>query len=656
MSEKNGPKTVPQHFLRQVQTRGAGDVALRQKEYGIWREFSWQESWEQVRNFGLGLRELGLARGDHAATIGDNDRQYLWAYLGLQGVGGVQVGLFTDATAAEAAYIIDHSDARFVLAQDQEQVDKMLAVREHIPKVERVIYWDERGLWDYDEPWLTSYDEVSRLGEALAAREPTRFEEEVELGRGEDLAILCYTSGTTGQPKGAMLSHENLLCATEAFTEVDPLSDDDNHISLLPLGWIAEHAWGVAPHCVYGMVMNFPESPETVRENVREIAPQRVLYNSRLWDGLIGTVQVRMAESSWINRKMYELFLPVGRRLADRKLAGEAVSPGLRLAYRIGDWCLFHPLRDKMGFTKLRAAYTAGGALSPDAMRFFHALGINLKQIYGLTEVTGSGTIHWDGDIKLASVGRPGGGVSVRTDEDGEILIGGPTVFQGYYNNPEATGEAIEEANGMRWFRTGDAGHIDEDGHLIYLDRLKDMITLSNGERYAPQFIEGRLKFSPHIQDVMAVGGPEQAYVTALIVINFDNVGSWADRQGYSFTTFADLAQRAEVCELIRQEVERVNEELPATSSVRRFVLLPKEFDADESEMTRSRKLRRDVLYRRYAEMIETMYAGQEWIQVRTPVRYQDGSEGVIETELRIVDSSGQESQGRPDADMRLQR
>ena len=642
MAEIERLETIPQHFLRQVEARGAGEVALRQKEFGIWREFSWRESCEQVRNFGLGLLELGLARGDHVATIGDNDRQYLWAYLGLQAVGGVQVGLFTDATAEEAAYIIDHSDARFVLAQDQEQVDKMLAVREQIPKVERVVYWDERGLWDYEDPWLVSYEEVSRHGEALAAGEPSRFEEEVAQGRGIDLAILCYTSGTTGRPKGAMLSHENVLRSNDAFVQVDTLYDSDNHVSLLPLGWIAEHAWGVAPHCVHGMVMNFPESFETVRENVREIAPQRVLYNSRLWDALLGTIQVRMAESSWVNRKLYGLFLPVGQRLADRKLAGEAVSPGLRLAYRIGDWCLFHPLRDKLGFTKLRAAYTAGGALSPDAMRFFHALGINLKQIYGLTEVTGSGTIHWDGDIKFASVGRPGGGVSVRTDEEGEIQIGGPTVFQGYYNNAEATAEAVVEENGTRWFRTGDAGHIDEDGHLIYLDRMKDMITLANGERYAPQFIEGRLKFSPHILDVMAVGGPAQEYVTALVIINFDNVGSWAERQGIAFTTFADLAQKAEVYELIRKAVDGVNADMLPSSRVRRFVLLPKEFDADESEMTRSRKLRRDVLYTRYNEMIEAMYAGQERIQVQTAVRYQDGSEGVIETDLRIVNCSSQ--------------
>ena len=639
MAERQPAATILQHFLRRVETNGAERVALRQKALGIWREYSWQASCEQVRVFGLGLRELGLERGEHVATIGDNDCQYLWAYLGLLAVGGVQVGLFTDATAEEAAYVIAHSDARFVLAQDQEQVDKMLAVRAQIPKVERVIYWDERGLWAYDDPWLVPYEEVCRLGRALAAREPSRFEEEVARGRADDLAILCYTSGTTGRPKGAMISNDNIISTTESFNEVAPVYENDNHVSLLPLGWIAEHSWGVAPHCLYGMVMNFPENLETVRENVREIAPNRVLYNSRLWDGLVGTIQVRMAESSRLNRAFYGLFLPVGQRVADRRLAGEAVSLWLRLAQSVGNWLIFGPLRDKLGFTNLRAAYTAGGALSPDAMRFFHALGINLKQIYGLTEVTGGGTMHGDGDIKFASIGKPAAGISVRTDEEGEIQIGGPTVFQGYYKNDEATAEALVEENGTRWFRTGDAGYIDSDGHLIYLDRMKDMITLAGGERFAPQFIEGRLKFSPYILDVMAVGGPALEYVSALIIINFDNVGNWAEKEGIVFTTFADLSQKAEVGELVRGAVGEVNASMAPGSRVRRFVLLHKEFDADESEMTRSRKLRRDVLYTRYADMIETIYAGEERFHVQTPVRYQDGSEGVVEMDLRIVDS-----------------
>ncbi|RME53833.1 MAG: long-chain fatty acid--CoA ligase, partial [Caldilineae bacterium] len=597
------PQTILQYFLQRVEAYGDRKVALRQKELGIWREFTWQDSYEQVRAFALGLLELGMKRGDHVATIGDNDRQYLWAYLGLLAVGGVQVGLFTDATPEEAAYIIDHSDARFVLAQDQEQVDKMLEIRSQIPKVERVIFWDERGLWHYNDPWLISYDAVQEMGRALLEREPRRFEEEVAQGRADDLAILCYTSGTTGRPKGAMLSHRNLIETVRVFNEVDKRYDTDNHVSLLPLGWIAEHALGVAPHCIHGVILNFPEEPETVRENVREIAPEGILYNSRLWDALVGMVQVRIAESTWINRKLYELFLPVGYQVADKTLVGEPVGLGLKLAYKLGDWAVFGPIRNQLGFTRLRAAYTAGAALSPDAMRFFHALGINLKQIYGSTEVTGGATIHRDGDIKFASVGPPAPGVKLRISEEGEILIGGPTVFQGYYKNPEATAEAILEDEEGRWFRTGDAGYIDEDGHLIYLDRVKDMITLANGERFSPQFIEGRLKFSPYIRDVMAIGGPTRDYVTALVIIDFDNVSNWAEKQGIAYTTFADLSQKPQVYELVRAAVGTVNESLPPAGQVRRFVLMHKEFDADEAEMTRSRKLRRGFLYQRYGDI-----------------------------------------------------
>ncbi|MBI3960800.1 MAG: AMP-binding protein [Chloroflexi bacterium] len=631
------PQTLPQHFLVRVGQYADGKVALRQKEYGIWREFTWQESYEQVRDFALGLLALGFGRGDRVATIGDNDRQYLWGYLGVLCLGGVQVGLFTDANANEAAYIIDHSDARFVLAQDQEQCDKLLDIREQIPQVERVIYWDERGLWNYDDPWLISYVDVQALGRELLAQEPERFEREVALGKGDDLALLCYTSGTTGLPKGAMIAQFNLVESSQIFAAVDPRLDTDNHISLLPLGWIAEHVLGVAPHVIYGLVINFPEAPETVRENVRELAPQSILYNSRLWDALLGSVQVRMNEANWLNRQLYRWFLPVGYGRAERSLAGQTVGPGLRTAYALGDLLLFQPLRDKLGFTNLRAAYTGGAALSPDAMRFFHALGINLKQIYGSTEVTGGATIHRDGEIKFASVGRPAPGIPIRISAEGEIQIGGPTVFQGYYKNSQATAAALLEDEEGRWFCTGDAGYIDEDGHLIYLDRVKDMLTLSNGERFSPQFIEGRLKFSPYIRDVMAVGGESRAFVTALVIIDYDNVSNWAERRAIPYTTFTDLSQRQPVIDLVRAAVEGVNESLPPAGRVRRFVLMHKEFDADEAEMTRSRKLRRGFLQERYGEIIEAMYRGEEKIHVAAQVRYQDGSEGMSETDVRIV-------------------
>ena len=637
----NEPQTIPQHFLRQVHKYGSGKVALRQKEMGIWREFSWQDSYEQVRDFALGIIVLGLQRGDRVCTVGDNDRQYLWAYLGLQAAGAAVVGLYTDAIPSEMAYIIDHSDATFALAKDQEQCDKLLDIRDQIPRIKKVIYWDEQGLWNYDDEWLISFAEVQALGRELAGKEPERFETEVALGQGDHLATLCYTSGTTGLPKGAVLSHANLLASVQLYQQVDPRYDRDNHVSFMPMGWIAEPVLGIATHVVAGVIVNFPEEPETVRQNIREIAPETLFYSSRLWDALVATVQVRMNDASWINRKLYQLFLAIGYRVADKRLAGEEVGPGLQLAYRLGDWLVFGPLRSQLGLSRVRAAYTAGSALSPDAMRFFHALGINLKQIYGSTEVSGGATIHRDGDIKFASVGQPAPGIDIRVSESNEIQITGPTVFQGYHRDQEATAEAIVvDEDGRRWFRTGDAGHIDEDGHVIYLDRVKDMITLANSERFSPQFIEGRLKFSPYIRDVMAIGGETRDYVTSLIIIDFENVGHWAEKRGLGYTTFVDLSQKKEVYDLVQEAVDEVNKSLPPAARVRRFVLMHKEFDADEAEMTRSRKLRRGFLFERYLDIIEAMYNGQDAIRVRAPVRYQDGREGVIETDVRIMSLS----------------
>jgi long-chain acyl-CoA synthetase len=634
----NEPQTLPQYFLKQVAKYGAGKIALRQKELGIWREFTWQESYENVRLFALGLLSLGVQRGDKICTIGDNDRQYLWGYLGLLAVGAAQVGVYTDAIAGELAYIAGHSDSTFALAKDQEQCDKLLEIRGQVPKIKRVIYWDDKGLWNYDDPWLMSFEAVQALGRELVAQEPDRFDTEVWLGQGDDLAVLCYTSGTTGLPKGAMLSHRNLVTSAAMFQQVDPRYDTDNHVSLLPLGWIGEHALGIAPHVYTGVIMNFPEEPETVRENVREIAPEGILYNSRLWENLVGMIQVRINESTWLNRKLYQWFLPVGYLVADKTLHNEPVGLGLKLAYQLGDLTMFGPLRNQLGLSRIRTAYTAGAALSPDVIRFFHALGINLKQVYGSTEVTGGLTLHYDNDIKFASVGKPAPGGDVMIAENGEIRLTGPTIFQGYYKNSEATAEALwQSEDGRVWFCTGDAGYVDEDGHLIYLDRVKDMITLANGERFSPQFIEGRLKFNPYIRDVMAVGGPTRDFVTALVVIDFDNTGNWAERNRLNYTTFVDLAQKPEVYKLVETAVTQINANLPPAGRVRRFVLMHKEFDADEAEMTRSRKLRRGVLYDKYGDIIEAMYAGAETVNVKATVVYQDGSEGVIAASIKIA-------------------
>lgn len=632
------PQTIPQYFLQQVHKYGRDKVALRQKELGIWREFNWQESYEVVRAFALGLICLGVQRGDHIASIGDNDRQYLWSFVAMQAIGAAGVGLYTDAIPKEIAYIVNHADATLVLAKDQEQVDKFLELKDDLPRVRRVIYWDARGLWEYDDDWLISFEEVLALGRELAEKEPERFETEVALGQADDTALLCYTSGTTGLPKGVMLSHDNLIRIGEMAFSVDPRYDTDNHVSFMPMGWIAEPVFGILPHCYVGMIMNFPEEPETVRENVREIAPEQLLYGARLWDGLVGSVQVRINDSSWLNRKLYELFLPVGYRMADKKFSKESPGLGLKAAYKAGDLLVFGPLRNQLGLSNVRSAYTAGAVLSPDHLRFYHALGINLKQIYGSTEVSGGVTVHRDNDIKVASVGVPYPGIDIRTTDEGELLITGPAVMKGYYKDDEATAKDIlVDKDGRRWFKTGDAGYIDEDGHVIFQDRVKNMLRLANGEVFSPQFIEGRLKFNPYVQDVMVIGGETRDYVAALIIIDFDNVARWAEKRGIGFTTFVDLSQKADVYVLITGAVREVNAALPEGARVQRFVLLHKEFDADEAEMTRSRKLRRNVLSEKYGDIIEAMYDGRTEANVRATVTYQDGSEGVVETAVRVA-------------------
>ncbi len=634
----NEPQTIPQYFLQRVQQYDDTKVALRQKELGIWKGYTWSTSNEQVENFALGLITLGLQRGEQVASIGDNDRQYLWAFLAVQAAGGVNVGLYTDAIPTEIEYIINHCDAVLVLAKDQEQCDKFLEIKDKLPKVKKVIYWDERGLWDYEDDWLISFAEVQALGQELAQKEPTRFETETALGQADDLGMICYTSGTTGTPKGVMLSHNNMLAVGRMAFTVDPRYDTDNHVSFMPMGWIAEPIFGIVAHVMTGMIMDFPEEPETVRENVREIAPEILLYGARLWDSMLGSIQVRINDSSWLNRKLYDVFLPVGYTMAEKNFRGEAAGPGLKVKYKLGDRLVFQPLRAQLGMSHIRSAYTAGAVLSPDHLRFYHAIGVNLKQIYGSTEVTGGVTMHRNGDIKVASVGQPYPGVEMKTTEDGELLICGPTVMQGYYKNPEATAQDIfVDDDGRRWFRTGDAGYIDEDGHVIFQDRVKNMIKLANGEVFSPQFIEGRLKFSPYIRDVMAVGGETRDFVTALIIMDFDNVGRWAEKRGIGYTTFVDLSQKPEVYALITEAVQEVNETLPPGARLRRFVLMHKEFDADEAEMTRSRKLRRNVLVDKYGDIIEAMYSGVDSVDVVATVTYQDGSEGVMETAVKIA-------------------
>ncbi len=630
--------TLPKHFMEKVGRYGDHQVAVRQKDFGIWQEFTWADSFEQVRNFTLGLIALGLEKGDKVSIVGDNDRQYMWADLAIMSAGGVTVGIFTDAIPSEMEFVIQHSESKFALAKDQEQCDKHLEIKNTIPGVKKVIYWEPRGMWYYNDPWLMSYEDVIELGKKLHDEKPHLFEELVASGTGDDLANLCYTSGTTGVPKGVMLTHEIFLSAVESFHLLEPRLDTDNIISFTPLAWIAEHTLAVTPHVMYGIIVNFPEAPETVRENIREIAPEFLFYPSRLWENLTAIIQVRITDSSWINRLLYNLFLPIGYKVADLQYEKKSVGIWLKLLNALGDLLVFRPLRDQLGLTRVRTAITAGASLSPDMLRFFRAMGIKLKQVYSSTETAAAGTQHSDDDVKFVSVGKPLPNIEFKISDEGEILIGGKNIFVGYFKNEEETAKSLSiDDHGTRWFHTGDAGYIDDDGHVIYLDRVKDMITLASGEKFSPQFLEGRLKFSPYVQHAMAVGAEDKEYVTTLINIDFDNVGRWAEKKGISYTTFMDLSQKPDVYQVIREDVERVNSSLPPGARIQKFVLMYKEFDADEAEMTRTRKLRRGLLVDRYQEIIDAMYLGQDHCKVSAEVKYRDGRTSNIETTVRIA-------------------
>lgn len=624
-------KTLPQYLQHTARKYGTTRVAMRKKQFGIWREYTWQESYTRVRHLALGLLELGLARGDKVCIIGDNDPEYFWAQLAIQACGGIAVGIFTDSAPPEIQYIVQHSDSVLVFAKDQEQCDKMLEIRAHVPAVRRVIYWEEKGLWNYREPWLTSFEQVIASGRELDQRAPTRWDERLAQGQADDLAIFCYTSGTTGLPKGAMIAHHNLINGCLLYSQVDPRTEVDEYLSFLPPAWITENVLGLAVHVINGMVVNFPEEPETVQDNIREISPHALLFSSRLWESLVGMVQARIADTSWINRVLYKTFMPIGYRVTDMRFGVGHVPPLWQFLHWLGEMAIFTPLRDKLGLMRVKSAYSSGAALSPDVVRFFRAIGVNIRNLYGSTEAM-IHTLHIGNDIKFETVGSPPPGVQIQVASDGEILVKSPTVFQGYYKNPEATASALTEG----WFHTGDAGYLRDDGHLIYLDRVKDLLELATGDKFSPQYIEGRLKFSPYIKDVMVVGGQARAFVTAVINIDFANVGHWAEKKRLAYTTFVDLSQKPEVYDLIKQDVVRVNETLPPPARVKSFVLLHKEFDPDEGDLTRTRKLRRNVMEDRYRDLIEAMYGGKDEVRVSAAVKYRDGRTGTVETAVRV--------------------
>ena len=626
--------TLPQLLAARAAGAEGGRIALRYKDRGIWQEVTWRDYQAQARAFGLGLVALGLQPGEKVAILSDNRPEWLFAETGACAVGGIVVGVYQDAIAREIGYVVDHADAAYVVAEDQEQLDKVLEVRGALSQVRRIITVDPKGMHRVSDPHVMRFPEVVALGRRYDREHPGAFEECLRSGKPDDIANIVYTSGTTGSPKGAMLTHRNLVNMAVTFAEVDPVRPDDQLFSYLPLPWIGEIAMSIATALTFGITVNFPEEVETTHSDGREIGPQVLFGPPRLWEALTSQIQVKIMDTTPFKRTAYRLAVRWGYRVADKRLRREPLTLVDRCLYALGYVLAFRAILDDMGMLRIRHAYTGGAALGPDTFRFLRALGLNIKQLYGQTEIAGYSCVHRDDDVRFETVGPPTPGVEVRLSPEGEILERSDSVFLGYYKDPQSTRGALADG----WLHTGDAGYFTEDGHLVVIDRLADVMRLADGTLFSPQFIENKLKFSAFIREAVVVGHG-RPFVAAILNIDMAVVGKWAEDRQIAYTTYTDLSQKPEVYTLIADEVRGANATLPAPARIRRFVVLWKELDADDGELTRTRKVRRRVIADRYADLIEAMYGGPaERVSVRATITYQDGTVAVVETAVRVED------------------
>lgn len=622
--------TYPKYLIRNSQMWG-DKVAVRQKKFGIWQTYTWKDFYRRAKYSSLGLLSIGLKAGDKVALIGDDEPEALWAECGVQAVGGIEVALWSDSIASEVAYIINHSDAKFVFAEDQEQVDKLLEIKDQTPNVQKIIYWDPKGMRKYDDPTLISFEYLEKLGKEYEEASPGIFESLVSKGKGGDTAVLCYTSGTTGSlPKGAMITHNAIINSAKTTHEFIDLGLGEDVFSTFAAASIF-HYWFVGFSYLRGVIINMPEEPETIMQDYREISPMFMLVAPRQWQSLVSTTQVKVNDGGFLKRSTYNLFLKIGYKVVDFSATGKALPFYWKFLYKLGDTLVYRPLRDKLGLVKTKYPATGSAFLSPDFFKIFQAIGINLIQCYGSTEA-GFVSCHPQDDINIDSVGRIGSNVKVQLSDNQEILVGGEGIFSGYYKDQEKTDEALKDG----WFYTGDAGYIDENRHIYYQDRIDNLEELSNGYKYAPAYIEGKLQFSEYIMDAMVVGGKNRGYVSAVIAMDFESIGKWAEASHIPYTTFVDLSQKEEVGELVKEDIQKVNKALPQETNIKRFVLLHKEFDPDDAELTRTRKLRRSFLQERYAELVDAIYEDKKEMPVVADVKYRDGRTGTVETNIKI--------------------
>lgn len=623
--------TIPQ--LLRLRTKTMGDkVALREKDFGIWRAISWKKYYELVGKTAMGMRALGFEKGDKVALITDNIPEMLFIAIGSHALGGVSAGLYQTSLPHEIAGILNYLEVKFVFCDDQEQVDKLIEVRSQIPGVKKIIFEDPRGMRNYrKDDWFIPIDEVYAMGEAEMQKDGALLDALIDQGKPDDVCHLCLTSGTTGLPKAAMMQHQNYIAMGLHLTEVDYLGETDEYVSFLPFAWIGEqmNSFGVA--LATGLTINFPESVETMMSDLKEIGPHMMFGAPRIYENIRSNIWLKIDESYKLNRWAYHYFIKIGEEAARYRMAGKTMPFTLALLSWIGKVCVMNPLINQIGLRRLRRAYTGGAALGPELFTFYQAIGVNLKQIYGQTEITGIAYMHRDGDVRPETVGKPLPGTDCVISEEGEVLSRSPSVCAGYYKLPEAT-EALLKGG---WLHSGDAGYIDENGHLIIIDRLSDVMHNNKGEMFSPMFLENKLKFSPYIKEAVIFGN-KQDYVTALINIDPVIVGKWAEDRGISFTTFMDLSQKPQVADLVREEVIKINKNVEKDYfRIHRFAILYKLLDVDDGELTKTGKIRREFVQDRYKELYMALYDKSVSKKVVQAIyQYQDGQTTTVETEM----------------------
>ncbi|MFW0950715.1 long-chain fatty acid--CoA ligase [Vibrio parahaemolyticus] len=600
-------------------------VAMREKEFGIWREFTWQDYENRVKWMALALQDLGIGEQDVVGLLGDNRPEWVWGELAAHAIKGYSLGIYQDSMHEEVAYLINYAKAKVVIAEDEEQCDKLLELGDEIPSVEYIIYCDPRGMRKYVDPRLIDVEQVYKKGQLIDKADPDKYLNMVAATKGSDLSILCTTSGTTSKPKLAQLHSGTFLDHCAAYLRADPRSPGDNYVSVLPLPWIMEQVYVVGQALISRQIVNFVEEQETMMSDLREIGPNFVLLAPRVWENIVADVSARMMDSTPFKQKMYKLGM---------SLANKALDQGKRS--KLAEWILLRALRDRLGFSNLSSAATGGAAMGPDTFRYLQAIGVPLKQLYGQTEMCGAYTVHQSDDVDYDSVGVAFDNADVKvinpdSNGVGEIIAKSTGMFTGYLNNQAAYDEDVQDG----WMHTGDAGYFKDTGHLVVIDRLKDMSETSHGDRYSPQFIENKLKFSPFIAEAVVVG-KGRPWLSAIICIRYAIVAKWAEQKGIAFTNYTNLSAQPEVYKAIREEVLKVNESLPDAQKISKFILLYKELDADDGELTRTRKVRRGVVAEKYGDIIETIYSAAPTVDVDTVITYQDGTKTRIQTSLVI--------------------